>query len=226
MTAKKAVFVLVTALAGALLNLGTMLFVQDVLRAPLFMDTLFTVAATFLGGLPSGLATAVLTHLVTNPLVATPLPGYLYTLCNIAVALLVALFMRRFPVECAARPAAGNSERPGLSERITVLFLLSLAMCFLISLLGGIIATVIEVFFIPWNENSAEMFIFRRMLVRKIGGSQSGLSLLLVEILCRVPVNIMDRLLSVYGGYGVAVGAAFMRSRLRPERRGVGHQIS
>jgi hypothetical protein len=216
MTAKKVVFVLGTALAGALLNMGTMLFVQDVLRAPLFMDTLFTVAATFWGGLPCGLATAVLTHLVTNPLVATPLPGYLYTLCNIAAALLAALFMRRFPAECAVKPAAGNSEKPGLSERITVLFLLSLALCFLLSLLGGVIATVIEVFFIPWNENSAEMFIFRRMLVRKMGGSQSGLSLLPVEILCRVPVNIMDRLLSVYGGYGVAAGAVFMRSRLRP----------
>jgi hypothetical protein len=36
-----------------------MLLVQDVLHIPLFMDTMFTVAFTFWGGLPWGIATAV-----------------------------------------------------------------------------------------------------------------------------------------------------------------------
>jgi hypothetical protein len=59
---------MLAGLAEALLNFGTMLLFQNVLRFPLFMDTMFTVAFTFLGGLPCGIAVAVLTHLIANPL--------------------------------------------------------------------------------------------------------------------------------------------------------------
>jgi hypothetical protein len=47
------------------------------------------------------------------------------------------------------------------------------------------------------------------MLTRK------GLPLPLTEILCRIPVNIPDRLLSVFGGYGFAVMLAWIGGKLR-----------
>jgi hypothetical protein len=67
------------------------------------------------------------------------------------------------------------------------------------------ISTVIETFFIPRNTYDAEIFIFRKMLARKLGEGPTGLTLLAVEVLCRIPVNILDRLISVFGGYGFAL---------------------
>jgi hypothetical protein len=219
--AKKVLGTVAGACAGALLNLGTMLLVQNVLHAPLFMDTMFTVACTFVGGLPWGLATAVLTHLISNPALGAPPPAYLYTFCNIAVAFLTCLFIRLFPGERRIAGGAGNDGKQWqistLLDRITFFFILSLAMCFFMSIMGSIISTIIEVFFTSWEAYDAETFIFRRMLVRKIGENRSGPALLLIEILCRIPVNIMDRLLSVYGGYGIALAAGYLKPRA--ERR-------
>ncbi|MDR0451625.1 MAG: hypothetical protein LBH15_01120 [Treponema sp.] len=158
-----------------------------------------------------------MTHLISNPALGTPPPAYLYTFCNIAVAFLTGFFMRLFPGECRIAAGAGNGgkrrQASTFLDRVTILFILSLAMCFLVSILGGIISTIIEVFFTSWEVYDAETFIFRRMLVRKIGGGQPGPALLLIEILCRIPVNIMDRLLSVYGGYGIALAAGCLRQR-------------
>jgi hypothetical protein len=50
--AKKVLGAVAGGIAGAALNFGTMLLVQNVLHAPLFMDTMFTVACTFVGGFP------------------------------------------------------------------------------------------------------------------------------------------------------------------------------
>jgi hypothetical protein len=46
------------------------------------------------------------------------------------------------------------------------------------------------------------------MLARK------GLPLLLVEVLCRIPVNILDRLISVFGGYGFALALTALTTRI------------
>jgi hypothetical protein len=226
---KKIAALVFWALTGALLNLGTMFFFQDALRLPLFMDTLFTAAFTFYGGLPQGIATAILSHLIINPLLATDLPNYLYVLCSIAVALVTAFFQNRFPAECSPGFGSHGShgslgsfggrmrlrrrtlpprEGSGIFDRITILFVLSLVMCLVISLLGGLISTVIETFFTPRNTYDADVFIFRRMLIRQ------GLPLLAVEILCRVPVNILDRLISVFGGYGFALALSSLTARL------------
>jgi hypothetical protein len=162
------------------------------------MDTMFTVAFTFWGGLPWGVAVAVLTHLVTNPILSSGLPLYLYTICNVLVAVITAVFMRLFPLECSVAPPL---RRRGF-EKAASLFFLSLAGCVAVSLSGGIIGTVVQTFFTPRDSYGAEIFIFRRMLERK------GLSLLAVEVLCRIPVNIIDRMVSVFGGYGFAAAMA------------------
>jgi hypothetical protein len=204
-----AIKIVLGGLAGALLNLGAVLLFQGALGLPLFMDTLFTAAFTFLGGLPCGILTAVLTHAIVNPLLVQDLPNYLYTLCSIASALVTACFMRIFPAECAVVPGRKPCSG-GIYGRITVLFILSLVMCVVISVSGGLISTVIETFFTSRNSSfEADIFIFGRMLTRK------GLPLLLTEILCRIPVNILDRLLSVFGGYGFAVMLAWGGGKLR-----------
>ncbi|MDR2110036.1 MAG: hypothetical protein LBP32_01875 [Spirochaetaceae bacterium] len=216
---KKIAAVFFWALMGSLLNLGAMLLVQDVLCLPLFMDTMFTAAFTFFGGLPCGIATAVVTHLVINPLMSTYLPNYLYSLCSVAVVLITAFFIRLFPEECSAgkgsrawgNPRCGDS---GIFDCIAVLFVLSLVMCVALSLLGGIISTILETFFTTLSAHDATIFIFRRILVRKFGGSWTGPALLAVEVLCRVPVNILDRFISVFGGYGFARALTTLTARI------------
>jgi hypothetical protein len=68
-TLKKAALL---ALAGAPLNAGAMMLFQNVFRLPLFMDTMFTVSCTLLGGPRCGIAAAVLSHLFINYLLAIP----------------------------------------------------------------------------------------------------------------------------------------------------------
>jgi hypothetical protein len=200
---KKVAWLMLAGIVGAFLNFGTMVLFQNVLHIPLFMDTMFTVAFTFLGGLPCGLAVAVLSQLVTNLLLSSSLPLYLYTLCSILTAVITAVFMRLFPLE---RSVAALEYRR-VFEKFAVLFVLSLTLCIAISLLGGIIGTVVQTFFTPRDAYGAEIFIFRRMLERK------GFPLLAVEVLCRIPVNILDRLVSVFGGYGFAAAVTALSRR-------------
>jgi hypothetical protein len=35
-----------------------------------------------------------------------------------------------------------------------------------------------------------------------------------VEVLCRIPVNILDRLISVFGGYGFALALTALTTRI------------
>ncbi|MDR3174848.1 MAG: hypothetical protein LBU19_11395 [Treponema sp.] len=215
------------ALAGALLNVGTMYLCQGVLGLPLFMDTMFTVAFTFFGGLPCGIAAAVMSqpvgHLLINSVQSTDLPNYLYTLCSITAALITAFFMRIFPAECSAgrgaepAGAARSARLPPweggrIFDRISVLFILSLVMCAGMSLLGGIISSIIAAFFTPQSALDAGLSMFRRTLIRK------GLPLLAVEVLCRIPVNIPDRLIAVFGGYGFALALTGLSTWIRRKK--------
>jgi hypothetical protein len=224
---KKLTAILFLVLAAALLNIGAIFLFQRVLGLPLFMGAMFTIGFTFFGGLPCGIATALMTHLINAFLQSTGLPDCLYVLCGIAAALITALFMRLFPAECPIGTRRdGDSAGPGrftrrsawdagrIFDRIAVLFVLSLVMCAGMSLIGGIIGTVIETFFTPPKTLDAGLPIFRRILVRK------ELPLLVVEVLCRIPGNILDRLISVSGGCGFAlalkkIDAGDFRAKLR-----------
>jgi hypothetical protein len=171
------------------------------------MDTMFTVAFTFLGGLPCGIAVAVLTHLIANPLLSIGLPLYLYILCNVLAAVITAVFMRLFPQECSV----ASPVRRIIFERVAILFILSLVLCLVMSLSGGIIGTVIGTFFPLRDNHDAGTFIFRRMLER------NGLPLFAVEVLCRIPVNIIDRLVSVFSTYGFAAALTAIRFSMSNE---------
>lgn len=226
---KKIMGVFFLAPAGGLLNFGTMLLFQGVMGLPLFMDTIFTTGFTFFGGLPCGITVAVMTHLINAFLQSTGLPDCLYILCSIVTVLITAFFMHLFPAECSigsgrdgdSAGSARSSRRPAFDadrifDRIAILFVLSLVMCVGISILGGIISTVIATFFTPQKTLDAGLSIFRRILVRK------ELPLLAVEILCRIPVNILDRLISVFGGYGFALAlkkieTTYMGAKTRKE---------
>jgi hypothetical protein len=80
-----------------------------------------------------------------------------------------------------------------------VLVLLSFCLCLVISVLGGLIAAFIQAI----NASLAG----KQGLSGDLSATMFGTNLpvVLTEIVSRIPVNIIDRLITVFAGYGIAV---------------------
>jgi hypothetical protein len=176
-------------------------------RPGLFLDTVFTVSAVFSGGLLAGVLTAVFTTILYG--LGYAFWGYwLFGICSLAAAFLTYLFVRRFPRECGTlriigvskeRPDLGAGTKPAILDRIIILILLSLAMCALMSILGGLISAFIQLVLLSPMDNDPPETIF------KLGFLRQGFSLAAAEILARIPVNVLDRIIAIFGGYGAAL---------------------
>jgi hypothetical protein len=189
-------------LAAAFLNSGTNYVVLNLVRLPLFCDTIMTVTVTFYAGLVPGIITGALTNMIMPRLsVLFDSPGsYLFALCNIAVALVTALLMRLFPVITfdegeKIAPLRGRARERRVRQAVDiciVLFILSIALTLVISVMGGLISA-----FMMADSAGPEMRL-------RFGLYQSGFPAAAVEILSRIPVNMIDRPISVFAGFGVA----------------------
>jgi len=204
----------VLCLAGALLNIQlNRLTFLTVLPLPLYMDTVFTVALTFWGGLFWGILCGAITNLIAHTYWFSGWELYLYTICNIATALITWMFIRLFPRELdfslryakheQIQRAAGIASESGklfrVLERVIALALLSFALCIAMSILGGAITTVI----LQINPARLEQRAYWGILSDTMFGE--NFSVLLTEILARIPINIADRLIAAFGGYGIAL---------------------
>jgi hypothetical protein len=198
----------VLCLAGVSLNIVFNNVVYNVTGLPLYLDTIFTIGLTLLGGLFWGALTGALTNLIGPTISFYGWEGYLFTICNIATAFIVWLFIRFFPRELSlsAGNAAEMQDRSRESRRLAkimnrmvALILLSFCLCLAMSILGGLIAAFIQAI----NPSLAG----RQGLSGHFSATMFGknLPVILVEILSRVPVNIIDRLISVFAGYGIAL---------------------
>ena len=175
----------------------------------LYLDTIFTAAAGFAGGLVSGLIGAVLTTVIYG-IVSTIKTGtlyfgayYLYILCSITVVLLVRLFARFFPTECErVRAIGGKAEAHNgkirQSSLLIMLATLSLVMCVLVSVMGGLISAGITTVTGVVDKSGPPETYFRLGFIRQ------GFNLTASEIFARIPVNIADKPIAVLGGYGIA----------------------
>ncbi|GHV96484.1 hypothetical protein AGMMS50293_28040 [Spirochaetia bacterium] len=186
-------------------------YLAAIIQTGLFLDTAFIITATFSGGLGAGLLASLITTAIGG--ICHHLfwgldwfwGWYFYGLCFAATALVTWLFARSFPKECMPlrlnsrqlTPSSGP-ENP-LLDRIIMLSLLSLALWFIISVMGSFISVfnsqILHV--IPaeeWIENDF-----------KLGLLQQGLSPVIAEFLARVPINIIDRPISVLIGYGTSL---------------------
>jgi uncharacterized membrane protein len=182
---------LVTALfclAGAALNCFLDYFLAYRLALPVYGDTLFTVTATLAGGLIPGIATGALTNLLIYPLISSvqySLEAYLFALCSVAVALVTWLFSKLLP-----------QRRQKFEDHLSVcvvLITLTIALVVVESVGGGLIASF---FANPISGPEALL---------QFSFYQNGLPRIATEMLSRVPVNLLDRPLAVFGGYGAAL---------------------
>jgi len=202
-----------TALMFLLCVFGTALniffnkvFAGSGIGLPLYMDTVFTITVTFIGGLFWGCITGILTNVIGHTINFWGWEGYFFSLCNILTALITWKFTRLFLSELTFLNDKNETENPrsasffksrrldNIMSRIFVLMLLSFILCFAISIMGGLIASFIEVINTTQSENPASQY----------SDFYSGLPLVLREIVSRVPINIIDRIISVFAGFGIA----------------------
>jgi len=200
---RKIIGSIIFCIAGALLNMIVYWIFITIMGLPLYLDTIFTITVTLICGPLWGVLTGVLTNV--HSFTVYGWEYYLFALCNVAAAIVTWLFMRLFPRELnlrmndvfAALPLyqAGSRRLSALMDRVIVLTLLSFALCIVMSILGGCISVFIGFFRATAVNPAAVQTMFHR-----------NIPMLLNEILSRVPINIIDRLISSFAAFGVALG--------------------
>ncbi|WP_461257696.1 hypothetical protein [Treponema sp. R80B11-R83G3] len=202
---RKTVILSVLCLAGAFLNIAIHVLARRA-GLPLYLDTILTVSLTLAGGLFWGLLTGALTNIIGSTLYFSGWEGYLFAICNMATALVTWLFIRFFPKELnlSERPPKTSQKTSSrLAEAINLmiaLILLSFCLCLVISVLGGVIAAFIQ----SINPTLSGKQVSTADLTATMFGK--NIPAVLAEILSRIPVNIIDRLITAFAGYGIALG--------------------
>ena len=210
-------------IAGALLNVAIPRVTHGFLFfGVLFLDTIVTVSFTLLFGPVWGAITGALSNIISHTIESWGWEIYLFTLCNIATALITYLFMRLFPRELSLphqqetrvnfRILQKSQRLAFVIERVVVLILLSFALCIAMSILGGLIAAFIQ------TINPSRIGASRLSPNDIYAMFPQGFSLILGEILVRIPINIVDRLISAFSGYGIALALSVFICRMKAKR--------
>jgi len=197
----------VLCIGAGILNIVFNTINLDIFKFPLYFDTIMTVSMTLLAGPVYGAITGASTNIITNIIDFKywGWTGNLFAICNIATALITWLFVRFFPHELSiGQKTYGTNFSSRRFEtamnRLIVLILLSFALCLAMSILGGLISTFMQYvrsFYEVEDPNPA---------AAKLGATlfHGELPLVLVQILSRIPVNIIDRLVTTFAGYIIA----------------------
>jgi len=167
-----------------------------VLRIPLFLDTIFNAAVCFSVGLIPGIITALVTYIGITLRYSNSTP---FVLCSIVEVLLIWRFNpdRSVGPKEAYLPKAAVTSFVSVLARLIVLYIVcSLA----ISVLGG----VIEYIYYTILPNSKLYFTAEDAI--KLGLLRNDIPALALNILSRIPVNIVDRFIVIFGGYFLARG--------------------
>jgi len=214
---RKIISIIVLCLTGVFLNM-IIYRLFNMLGIPLYADTIATIAVTFTGGLLCGVLCGALTNIIAHSINFWSWAGYLFALCNIATAFITWMFCRFFPnqmnltgkkaqTDTLSLPQQSN-KLSGVMDRIVILSLLSFALCIAMSILGGFISTIIVTITPPLGDRSDLPGILSATMFTK------QVPLILKEILSRIPINSIDRLISAFGGYGIALGIRALLIRI------------
>jgi hypothetical protein len=173
-----------------------------ILKLPLFLDTVFTCAVTFVAGPVAGIAVAVLTTIIIS---FRDSSTWLFVLCRITEVLLV-WFMKPGPRAAVwpfrRRGAEPSPESPEIKtsfiNTFAALLLLYIAACVAVSVLGGILD------FILYDVFTNEKLHYSPEDTFKMGLLRNGPPILLANILSRIPINIVDRFIVIFGGFAIS----------------------
>jgi hypothetical protein len=171
------------------------------LKVPLFVDTIFTVAMCFTAGLLPGILTGVLSPLASffRDSLLTELPFEIrfsfFTICILAEVLLVCFFHAKIKSqeEIFLQKPSLNSFT-GVATHLMVLVALD---CIVVSVCGGTIDFILGKFSAPLASSFEDVF--------ELGLLRNNVPVLASAILSRIPINIVDRFIAIFGGYGISL---------------------
>jgi len=158
-----------------LLNHGVY-FLQSFNPVPLYMDTLFTVTASFFGPV-SGVISAALYHLLylfiyTEAVVSS----LVWMICSLSIVLIIRIYIK-------------IRKRVEFPDILLLIFLIAL----IISLEGAIIFTILNAM-TAFVEDSQIKFMYALL-------NSNNFSVFVSALLPRVPVNILDKAICVFLGW-------------------------
>ena len=178
---------IILGLIFTVLNILVTYIVQSV-QWPFFMDMIFVYAGSFIG-LPCGLIVGIL-HSIWSIFFHYNFLYFFYVICCITGTLLTKALVTR------------HEDFSWI--RLTLLFFISTVI---ISLEGSIVYSVFFAEAVGDNENSTVMFLTYTLIMQNLGVQLSA-------FLARLPVNLFDKAIAVYGGFGIfCVVRKIMRKR-------------
>jgi hypothetical protein len=176
------------------------------LKLPLFLDTVFTCALTFAAGLVPGL---IAVALAAVDLAFRAGSVWLFGVCTLGEVLLIAFLKpRENPGRGQpARIGRGMRARPFLSgtaaasfiSTFATLLLLYVASCITVSVLGGLVD------FILYDVLAKNKLYYSPEDTFKIGFLHSDPPIVLTNIFSRIPINIVDRFITIFGGFSLSL---------------------
>ena len=185
---KQYLIIYLVALAAGVLDFFTATFFQNVLHVPLFFDTIFLMAVLFLyGPLPALFAYVI--NVVCGCLKLVILYGkndyiYLFTLSAVTIIFVTWLFIRK-------------KENLTKGVNITFLYILSAAVC--AALACAVVSGIISYFTFSLNVESGPF----DKIIFAFSGDQMGV--LASCIVGRIPITILDRIITTFAGFGISV---------------------
>ena len=183
----------VLCIIAAVLNHTIHPLLVPVLKLPLFVDTVFTAAVTFYAGLIPGLAAAVLTWIIGFMIkdgIVTP-----FIICSIAEVLIIFLLK---PSDVNTRIQNEARKRAVFVSALGRLMLLYITVCIVISILGGLIDYIFFTVLSNTKPDFSAEDAFKEWLFH------NTLPVIAMNILSRLPVNIVDRFIVIFGGYFIS----------------------
>lgn len=176
-------------LIAIILNFLTASLFYNVLKIPLFFDTIWTVAVVFWLGLIPGLCVAVGYNLL-NYLVWVLKSGtrnfvFLYSICGILIVLSTWIFSRK-------------KDEFNFSPTVTVLYLILIALVSsFCSIIAGGLIDYFQYSYCDVIEQMNPIKKFTDSFVRQ------RFSLLASCILGQIPISFTDRLIATFAGFGI-----------------------
>ena len=201
--------IIILCIASAFANAAFSYIISGILIVPLYVDTIFTVAMCFTAGMFTGIMTGAVFSplfffLVFKFILNVPLDVALlrnvFIICIMAEVFLVCHFYTKIKTRESAFLEKLASKQDILFAFIPVavqLLLLVVLDCIVISVLGGIIELIIEQFSVPWKYSPSDIF--------KLGFLRNNAPSFIADILSQIPINIVDRFIAIFGGYGISL---------------------
>jgi len=199
-------------IVGVLLNITINRIVCVQGSFPLYLDTILTITCTLVSGLFWGILCGALTNIVYSSIWFWGWEAYIFTICNIVTALITWQFIRSFPGELnffvetkKNTPVVSKSGKfENVMGKLIVLTILSFCLCITMSVLGGLITGLI-LMIEPAHTGKQWLTVWLSATM-----FTQNVPVIIREILARIPINIIDRLISAFAGYGFALLILFI----------------